>query len=176
MVLEKTLESPLDWKEIGSVNPKQNQPWVFIWRNDAEAVAPVLWPPDAQNIDPDVGKDWKQEKKGMTEDEMVGWHHWLNGHEFEQTLEEGQGIQACCSPWGRKGSDMTEPVKSKFCAVLCSVAPVMSDSLRPMVCSLPGSSVSGIFQARILECVAMPSSRGNGIWSIKILHHYVAHP
>ena len=87
MVLEKILESPLDSKEIKPVNPKGNQPWIFIGRTDAEAETPVLWPPDAKNWligkDPDAGNDWRQEK-GMTEDEMVGWHHRLNGHEFEQ--------------------------------------------------------------------------------------------
>ena len=85
--VEKTLESPLDCKEIQTVHPKGDQSWVFIGRTDVEAETPILWPPDAKNWligkDPDAGKDWGQEKKGMTEDEMVGWHHWLNGHEFE---------------------------------------------------------------------------------------------
>ena len=109
VVLKKTLESPLDCKEIEPVNPKGNQPWIFIGRTDAEA--PILWPPDAKNWltgkDPDAGKDWRQEEKG---DEMVGWHHWLNGHEFEQTpgVGEGQGSLACCSPRGHKEFDMTE--------------------------------------------------------------------
>ena len=84
-VLEKTLQSPLDSKEIKPVNPKGNQPWIFTGRTDAEAL--ILWPPDAKNWligkDPDARKDWMQEEKGTTEDEMVGWHHWLNGHEFE---------------------------------------------------------------------------------------------
>ena len=87
VVLEKTLESPLDCKEIQPVHPKENQSWIFIGRTDAEAEMPILWPPDAKNWliwkDPDAGKDWRREKKGMTEDEMVGWHHWFNGHEFE---------------------------------------------------------------------------------------------
>ena len=97
MVLEKILESPLDCKEIKSVNPKGNQSWLFIERTDAEAEAPVLWPHDAKSQligkDPDAGKDWGQEEKGTTEDEIVGWHHWLNEHEFEQTLgdDEEQG-------------------------------------------------------------------------------------
>jgi len=93
VVLEKTLESPLDCKEIQPVHPKENQPWIFIGRTDAEGETPVLWPRDAKNRliwkDPDAGKDWRWEEKGMTEDEMVGWHHWLNGHEFEQTLGVG---------------------------------------------------------------------------------------
>ena len=94
MVLEKTLESPLDSKEIQPVNPKGNQPWIFIGRTDAEAEAPRLWPSDAKSWftgkDPDAGKDWRQEEKGTPEDEMVVWHHWLNEHEFEQTLGDSK--------------------------------------------------------------------------------------
>ena len=86
-MLEKTLESPLDSQEIKPVTPKVNQPWIFIGRTEAEA--PIIWPPDAKNQligkDPDAGKHWGQEEKKATEDEMVGWHHWLNGHESEQT-------------------------------------------------------------------------------------------
>ena len=110
--LEKTLESSLDCKEIKQVNPKGNQPWKFIRRTDAEAEAPILWPDAKSQLigkDPDAGKDWKQEVKRVTEGEMFGWHHWLNGHEFEQTLgdSEGQGSLACCSPWGHKELDTT---------------------------------------------------------------------
>ena len=87
VVLEKTLESPLNCKEIQPVHHKGNQSWIFIGRTDAEVETPILWPPDAKNWltrkDPDAGKDWRREEKGTTEDEMVGWHHWLNGHEFE---------------------------------------------------------------------------------------------
>ena len=113
VVLEKMLESPLDCKEIQPVHPKGNQSWLYIGRTDAEAETPILWPPDAKNWligkDPNVGKDWRQEK-GMTEDEMVGWGHWLYGHEFQQALGtgDGQGSLVCCSPWGCKESDMTE--------------------------------------------------------------------
>ena len=113
VVLEKTLESPLDYKDIKPVNPKGNQHWVFIGRIDAEAETPILCPPDAKNWllwkDPDAGKDWRQEEKGTTEDEMVGWHHWLSGHEFERALGvgDGQAGLACCSPWGHKKSDTT---------------------------------------------------------------------
>ena len=112
-VLEKTLESPLDCKEIQPVHPKGDQSWVFIGRTDVEAETPILWPADAKSWliwkDPDAGKDWRQEKKGITEDEMVGWHQLLNGHEFEQALGdgEGQGGLACCSPWVCKELDMT---------------------------------------------------------------------
>ena len=87
MLLEKTLESPLDCKEIQPVHPKWGQSWMFIERTDAEVETPILGPPDVKNWligkDPDDGKDWRREEKGTTEDEMVGWHHWLNGHEFE---------------------------------------------------------------------------------------------
>ena len=114
VVLEKTLEGPLDCKEINPVNPKGNQSWIFIGRTDDETEAPMLWPPDAKNWligkDLDVWKDWRQEEKGMTEDEMVGWHHQLNGHEFEQALGvgDGHGSLACCSPWVLKESDKTD--------------------------------------------------------------------
>ena len=113
MVLEKTRESPLDCEEIQLVHPKGNQSWVFIGRTDAEAETPKLWPPDVKNWlirkDPNAGEDWRQEK-GTTEDETVGWHHWLDGHEFEQAPGVGdrQGGLACWSPWGHKESDTTE--------------------------------------------------------------------
>ena len=117
VVLEKTLENPLDRKEIQPVHPKGNQSWIFIGRTDVEAEILILWPPDAKTWliwkDPYAGKDWRQEKKGTTEDEMVGWHHQLNGHEFEQApgVGDGQGSQACCSPWGCKELDTTEQLK-----------------------------------------------------------------
>ena len=119
LVLEKTLESPLDCKEIKPDNPKENQPWIFIGRIDAEAEASVLWLTDANSWligkDPVARKDWGQEEKGEAEDEMVGWHHQLNGHELEQTLGDGEGQEslACCSPWGHKESDMTELLNNK---------------------------------------------------------------
>ena len=108
MVLEKTLQSPLDCKEIKPVNLKGNQSLIFIGRTYAEAEASILWSPNAKNglngKDPDAGKDWRQEENAMTEDEMVGWHHWLNGHEFEQVSGAGygQGSLACCSPSGHR--------------------------------------------------------------------------
>ena len=114
VVLEKTRESPLDCKEIQPVNPKGNQSWIFIGRTDAEAETPILWPSDVKNQvigkDLDAGKDWRQEEKGMTEDEMVRWHHWLDGYEFEQALGVGdeQGNLASCSPWSHKELDTTE--------------------------------------------------------------------
>ena len=114
VVLEKTLESPLDCKEIQPVHLKGDQSWVFIARTDAEAETQILWPPDVKSWligkDLNSGKDWGQEEKGMTEDEMVGWHHWLYGHGFGWTLGvgDGQGGLACCCSWGPKESDMTE--------------------------------------------------------------------
>ena len=126
MVLEKSLESSLDCKEIQPVNPKGNQAWIFLrrpdaeaeastlWPPDAEAEASTLWPPDAKNRligkYPDAGKDWRQEEKGTIEDEMVRWHHWLNEHEFEQAPRDGVGQRnlVCCSPWDLKELDMTE--------------------------------------------------------------------
>ena len=113
VLLEKTLGSPLDCKEINLVNPKGNESWIFIGRTDAEAETP-----DAKNWhtgkDLDAGKDWRQEEKGMTEDDMVGWHHWFDEHEFEAALGigDGQGSLACCSPWGHKESDVTEQLNS----------------------------------------------------------------
>ena len=108
VVLEKTLESPLDIKEIKPVSPKGNQSWIFIGKTDVEAETPILWPSEVKSWltgkEPDAGKDWGQEEKGTTEDETVGWHQWLNGHESEKTPgdSEGQGNLVYCSPWGHK--------------------------------------------------------------------------
>ena len=127
--------SPLDGKEIKPVIPKGNQPWIFIGRTDAEAEAPILWPPDVKSQltgkdtdagswltgkDSDAGKDWGQEEKGMAEDGMVGWHHWLDGHEYEQTPGdgEGQGSLACCIPWSCKELDMTEQLNNNKAAFI----------------------------------------------------------
>ena len=113
VVLEKTLESPLDCKEIQPVHPKGDQSWVFIGRTDVEAESLILWPPDVKSWlicrDPDAGKDWGQEEKETTEDEMIGWHHQLNRHWFGWTLGtgDGQGGLACCGSWGHKESDTT---------------------------------------------------------------------
>ena len=109
----ESLENPLHCK-IKPVNSKGNQSWIFIGRTDTEAEAPIFWPLHVKSRlirkDPDAGKDWRQEEKGTTEDEMVGWHHWHNGHELEQALGngEGQGSLECCNPWGCKGLDATE--------------------------------------------------------------------
>ena len=114
VVLEKTLESPLDCKEIQPVRSEGDQPWLFIGRNDAKAETPILWPPHVKSWpigkDPDAGRDWGQEEKGTTEDEMAGWHHQLDGHEFEWTsgAGDGQGGLAYCDSWGHKELDTTE--------------------------------------------------------------------
>ena len=128
VVLKKTLESPLDCKEIHPVHPKGNQSWIFIRRTDREAETPILWAPDAKiwliGKDRDAGKDWGQEEKGTTEGEMVGWHHRLYGHEFEQApgVGDGQGGLACCGPWGRRESDTTEQLNWTvfyLCLTIC---------------------------------------------------------
>ena len=116
----RLLKSPLDCKEIQLVNPEGNQSWIFIERTDAEAETPILWPPDAKNWliwkDPDAGKDWRWEEKGTTEDEMVGWQHWLNGHEFEQAPGDGKGKGGlvCWNPWNHKDSETNEQLNNKI--------------------------------------------------------------
>ena len=126
MVLEKTLEPPWDHKEIQPVHSEGDQPWDFFGRTDAEAETPILWPPHAKSWligkDSDAERDWGQEEKGTTEDEMGGWHHRLNGHKFEQALEvgDGQGNLACCSAWGHKKSDTTEPLNWCICSIVIS--------------------------------------------------------
>ena len=128
----RLFESPLDFREIQPVHPKVDQSWVFIGRTDVEAETPILWPPDVKNWligkDPDAGKDWGQEEKGATEDEMVGWHHGLNGHGFGWTpgVGDGQGGLVCCSSQGHKELDMTEQLNwTELLPTLC-----------PLVCSL----------------------------------------
>ena len=144
----RLFEHPLDSKEIQPVNPKGNQSWIFIGRTDAEAEAPILWPPDAKNRligkDPDAVKDWRQEEKGVTEDEMVGLHHRLDGYEFEQALgvDDGEGTLESCSPWGCKEFKQDWATELNW-----TVARQSSLSI-------------GILQARILVWVAMSSSRG----------------
>ena len=150
MVLEVTLESPLDCKEIQPVHSEGDQPWDFFGRNDAKSETPELWPPHVKSWligkDSDAGRDWGQEEKWMTEDEMAGWHHWLDGRESAWTpgVGDGQGGLACCSSWGRKESDMTEWL-----------------NWTELDCSPPGSSIYGISQTRILEWVAISFS----MWS-----------
>ena len=126
VVLRQSLESSLNCKEIQPVNPTGNQSWIFIGRTDTETEAPILWSHDTKSWligkAPDAGKDWGQEEKGATEDEMVRWHHQLNGHESEQTTlgdSEGQGSLSCYSPWDHKTLDMTEQLKKKKQEVGC---------------------------------------------------------
>ena len=124
VTLEKTFESPLACKEIKPVSPKGNQSWIFTGRTDAETETTILWSPDAKNWligkAPDAGKDWRQEAKRSTENEMVGWHHWLNGQEFKQHpgVGDGLGSLACCSPWGHKELDTTEWLNSLMGLIL----------------------------------------------------------
>ena len=158
-MLEKTLESPLDCEEIQSVNPKGNQSWIYIGRTDAEAETPILWPPDVKNWliweDSDAGKDWRWEEKGTTEDEMVGWHHWLDGHEFEQALGvgDGQGSLACCSPWGCKESDTAE--RLNWIQLLWRVPPVAPDG-KESACNVgdPGLILYAHINLKILMCLS----------------------
>ena len=128
VVLEKILGSPLNCKEMKPVSPKGNQFWIFIGRADAEAEAPIIWPPDVKNWligkDLDAGKDWRREEEGTSEDEMVLWHRRLNGREFEQALGvgDGQGSLVCCSPWGLKGLDTTERLNwTEFYAIFVAL-------------------------------------------------------
>ena len=148
-VLEKTLESPLDCKEIQPIHPKGNQSWTFIRRTDAEAEAPILWPSHVKSWligkDPDAGKDRRQEEKEMADDEMVGWHHRLDAHEFEQApgVSDGQGSLACCSPWCYKELDTTEwlnwtKVKSTVNDMACPKSCIASADLG-LNASLPGN-------------------------------------
>ena len=154
VVLEKTLEGPLDCKEIKPVNPKGNQSWIFTGRTDTEAETAILWPPDANSWligkDLDAGKDWRQGEKGTTEDEMVGWHHRLNGHEFEKApgIGDGQGSLVRCSPWAHKESDTTEQVNwtehhAPFCPkpIPTFIQPLSLSELR----KLPMASVTKFY-------------------------------
>ena len=169
VLLGKTLKSPLDCKEIQPVHPKGDQSWVFIGRTDVGAETPILWPPDAKSWligkDRDAGKDWGQEEKEMTEDEIVGWHHQLNGHGFGWTLGvgDGQGGLACCSSWGCQELDMTENLN--WTEVNCCV---------PLLCTLlPGNgSCSAIGQ-----CLRGPHPLAtNCQWAtpMTVLRHWTA--
>ena len=134
VVLEKTLESPSDSKEIQPIHPKGNQSWIFIGRTDAEAETPILWLSDVKNWllgkDPTAGKDWRWEEKEMTEDDMVGWHHRLDGHEFDQALGvgDGQGGLVCCSSWGLQESDMTEQLNWTDYSIMESIVLICNNA------------------------------------------------
>ena len=178
MVLEKTLESPLDCKEIQPVHPKGNQSWIFTGRTDAEAEAPVVWPPNVKSWlirkDPEAEKDWRQEEKGTTEDEMVGWHHRLDGHEFKEALGVGdwQGGLACYSLWGCKELGTTEWLnwtEEKQKILRRGGKNIQKNSKMILMTQIPcwcdhspsnsESAVSEIYQARILEWIAISFSK-----------------
>ena len=179
-MLEKTLESPLDCKEIQPVHPKGDQSWVFIGRTDAEVETPILWPPHAKSWligkDPDAGKDWGQEEKGKTEDEMVGWHHRLNGHEFEQApgVGDGQGGLACCSPWGHRvghgwATELTEQMRKQRHRVVrwvCKVTQQGSGRARDW------RSVSWFQSPQSLPLLASPPD-GVEAGEVRMIHAYL---
>ena len=168
VVLEKTLESPLDCKEIQPVHSEGDQPWVFFGRSDAKAETPVLWQPHVNSWligkDPDAGRDWWQEEKGMAEDQMAGWHHRLDGLEFEWTpgVGDGQGGLACYDSWGRKESDTTERLNW---TELNWPWEFMFDY--PIFFAF--HTVHGVFKARILKWFTIPFSTGTRY--IRTLHH-----
>ena len=163
-MLENTLESPLDCKEIQPGHPKGDQSWVFFGRNDAKAKTPVLWPHHAKSWligkDSDAGRDWGQEEKGTTEDEMAGWHHWLDGYEFGWTPGVGdrQGGLACCNSWGRKESDTTEWLNWTELSWSLSLAPVLpqEDLVAPQTKRILPGPPARLFQAvkRVLRSPA----------------------
>ena len=170
VLLEKTLESPLDCKEIKAVNPKGSQSWIFIGRIDAEAETPILRPSDVKSWlirkKPDAGKNWRQEEKGTTEDEMVGWHHQLDWHEFEQALGDGkgQGSLACCSPWGRKESDETERLNNSLFAHLRLTSPSLRIWLLLvsvyLICLVSPMSLPVFSQTSVIFCHSQTSHDG----------------
>ena len=198
-MLEKTLESPLDCKEIQPVHPKGDQSWVFTERTDVEAESPILWPPHAKSWligkDPVAGKYWGQEKKGTTEDEMVGWHHRLNGNEFGWTLEVGDGQRglACCGSWGRRESDTTErlnwtelilkrfkkpPSMSISVQILCESRSVMSHSLWPHgLCSSwnsPGKN-TGVGSLSLLQWIFPTQESNQGLLHCRQILYQLSH-
>ena len=175
VVLEKTLESPLDCKEIQPVHPKGNQSWIFPGRTDAEAEAPILWPPGAKSWliwkDPDAGKDWGQEEKGKTEDKMFGWHHWLNGHRFGWTLGvgDGQGDLACWGSWGRKESDTAELLNWFSYLRLLLLPYTVEVPHAPLVCfSVHLNDFHSSLFLRNTECVAEKNQFGLYVGAVSL--------
>ena len=171
VMLEKTVESPLDCKEIQPVHPEGDKSWVFTGRTDAEAETPILWPPHVKSWligkDPNAGKDWGQEEKGTTEDEMPGWHHWLIGHGFGWTpgVGDGLGDLACCSSWGRKESDMSERLNW-----------TESSPLHPLALTITvGVSVSMSFGLFVFEIPAI-SNITQYLFSLSELFHLASCP
>ena len=181
---ELLLKVPWTARRSNLANSKGNQSWIFIGRIDAEAEAPILWPPGTKNWligrDPDAEKDWAQEK-GVTEDKMIGWHHQLNGHEFKQTLGDGKeyGSLVWCNSWGLRELDMTEQLHNnraitfarpalQWCACCCCwVASVVSDSVRPHRRQPTRLPIAGILQARTLEWGAISFSNAWRKWNVK---------
>ena len=170
VVLDKTLESSLDCKKIQPVHPKGDQSWVYIGRNDAEAETPILWLPHVKSWvigkDSDAGRDWGQEEKGTTEDEMAGWHHGLDGHEFEWTLGvgDGQGGLACCSSWGCQ-----ESVKPSNHLILCHLL-LLSPSFLPSIRVFSNESVLHIRWPKYwsFHFTISPSNEYSGLISFRI--------
>ena len=170
VVLEKTLESPLDCKEIQPVHSEGDQPWVFTGRTDAKAKTPILWPPHAKSWligkDPDAGRDWGQEEKGMTEDEMAEWHHRLDGRESEWTpgVGDGQGDLACCDSWSRKESDTTERLNWTDYYLNVVEAMVQNTTLAPFKrLRMQNFSLTEIVQLLWSNCLWHPESH-NWFW------------
>ena len=190
VVLEKTLESPLDCKEIQPVHSEGNKSWVFIGRTVAETETPIFWPPDVKNWlmwkDPDTGKDWRWEAMGMTEDEMVSWHHQLHGHEFEQTLGVGdeQGNLTCCSPWSCKESDMTEWLNWFIYVYTYTHTArereklILFQNLQGRLkCWRPKKEVLWQLKSEDTQEVDFPLLQGTSVFSFKIFNWFVeAHP
>ena len=179
VVLEKTPESPLDCKEIQPVHPKGDQSWVYIGRTDVEVETPILWPPDAKSWliwkDPDAGKDWGQEEKGTTEDEMVGWHHRLNGHGFGCTpgVGAGQGGLACCGSLGRKESDTTERLNWTFNGHEFEKIWGDSEGQGSLVCAVHGIAKSWTGVSDWTAPTKTTSSFKYRIWAFVREHHSV---
>ena len=175
VVLQKTLENPLDCKEMKPVNPKGNLSWILIGRTDAEALR--LWPPNAKNWvtgkDPVAGKDWRREEKGTPEDEMFGWHHWLDGQELDQApgVGNGQWSLVCCSPWGGKESDMTKQLNWTELNIFHTTAPIVhsilvSYQLHRFVVMIKWKN-TGDIPGNCLENVYCYDSCSKGNWFLK---------
>ena len=176
VVLEKTLEGPLECKEIQPVHSKGDQSWVFFGRNDAKAKTPILWLPHAKSWligkDSDAGRDWGQEEKGTTEDEMAGWHHWLDGCESEWTpgVGDGQGGLACCNSWGRKESDTTERLnwtKLNWCGSPYTPSKIQSYWIIRLLCVLMLSCLSErlwLLNGNPLQYSCLENPMDGGTW------------
>ena len=173
VVLEEMLESPLDCQKIQPVHPKGNQSWIFIGRTDAEVETPILWPPDAKRWfiwkGPEAGKDWRWEEKGMTEDEMAGWHHWLDGHEYGQAprVGDGQVGLACCSPWGgRIGHNWATEMNWTEAGWQYTAMTSSFPNLEPVCCSMSGSNCC------FLTCIQISQGTGKVVWYFHLFKNF----